>query len=78
MKMNRDGAKAGRMDVWACTQQIMLKLCRSNSNIETLHKVLPSQVECWLLYTTPFSYVTKFMGTYSVGILKNKKLLHTV
>jgi hypothetical protein len=54
MKMNRDGAKAGRMDVWACTQQIMLKWYRSNSIIETLHKVLPSHVECWPLYTTPF------------------------
>jgi hypothetical protein len=49
--MNRDGAKAGRMDVWASTQQIMLKWYHNNLIIETIHKVLPPQVECWLLYT---------------------------
>lgn len=55
MKMNRDGAKAGRMDVLACTQQIMLKWYHNNLIIiEHIHKVLPSQVECWPLYTIPF------------------------
>jgi hypothetical protein len=54
MKMNRGGAKAERTDVWVCTQQIMWKWYHSNSVIETIHKVLPSQVECWPLYNIPF------------------------
>jgi len=54
MKMNRGGAKAERMDVWDCTQQIMWKWCHSNSVIETIHKVLPSQVECWPSYNILF------------------------